>query len=89
MAGALIRTGDRLIRLGQSFLGDYGDGIFAFEVERLTAGEYRERPIGYLRFEDRKGPHTINFDGERVLFDWYESRFSALSGLRRLTARLR
>lgn len=89
MAGALLRTGDRLIRFGQSFLGDYGDGVYAFEVERLTAQDYRERPIGCIRFEGRQGPHTINFDGNRVLFDWYESRFSALAGVRRATARLR
>jgi hypothetical protein len=88
MAGGLLRAGGRLIRFGQDFSGDYGDGVYAFEVESLNSAEYRERPIGTIRFEDRQGPHTINFDGERIVFDWYHRRFSALSGVRRAMARL-
>jgi hypothetical protein len=88
MAGALLRLDGRLIRFGQDFSGDYGDGVFAFEVEALNPAEYRERPIGTIRFEDRQGPHTINFDGTQMVFDWYHRRFSALSGVRRAMARL-
>lgn len=88
MAGALLRAGGRLIRFGQSFSSDYGDGILAFEVERLTPAEYRERPLGTIQFGDRQGPHTINFDDGRLVFDWYDRRLSALSGVRRATARL-
>lgn len=88
MAGALLRTGGRLIRFGQSFLGDYGDGVFVFEVETLTPDEYRERALGQIRFSDRLGPHTLNFDGNRVLFDWYTKQYSALAGVRRAMAGL-
>jgi hypothetical protein len=88
MAGALLRAGGRLIRFGQNFSGDYGDGVHAFEVETLNPGEYRERALGAIRFEDRQGPHTINFDGGHMVFDWYHRRFSALSGVRRAMARL-
>jgi len=88
MAGAVASFGGRLIRFGQSFVADYGEGVFAFEIEALTPEDYRERAIGEIRFADREGPHTINFDGERVVFDWYRRRFSALAGARRLKARL-
>jgi hypothetical protein len=89
MAGALLRIGDRLIRFGQDFSGDYGDGVHAFEVETLNPAEYRERAIGTIRFGDRQGPHTINVDGKRIVFDWYHRRFSTLSGVRRAAARMR
>lgn len=88
MAGALVRDGTRLLRFGQSFLGDYGDGIFAFEVNELGPGRYRETPIGEIKFADRKGPHTLNHGGGRIVFDWYRERFSPLAGARRLLARL-
>jgi hypothetical protein len=88
MAGALLRTGGRLIRFGQDFSADYGDGVCAFEVEILTPSDYRERPIGTIGFPDRQGPHTINFDGDRMVFDWYHRRVSPLSGVRRVMERL-
>jgi hypothetical protein len=88
MAGALLRAGGRLIRFGQNFSADYGDGVLAFEVERLGPADYRERPIGSIGFADRQGPHTINFNGDRMVFDWYRRRFSALSGARRAMALL-
>jgi hypothetical protein len=84
MAGAVADIDGRLIRFGQSFVGDYGEGVFAFEIERMTAEDYCERRIGEIRFGDRQGPHTINFDDGRVVFDWYHKRFSALAGARRL-----
>ncbi len=89
MAGALVRSGDRLIRFGQDFTTGYGAGIFAFEIETLTASDYRERMIGELRFADRRGPHTLNFRDGQVAFDWYRDRLSPLAGLRRLKARAR
>ncbi|HEX8572061.1 MAG TPA: hypothetical protein VF759_04865 [Allosphingosinicella sp.] len=88
MAGGLLRAGGRLIRFGQNFSADYGDGVLAFEIETLDPAEYRERPLGAIGFRDRQGPHTVNFDGGRIVFDWYHRRFSALSGVRRARARL-
>lgn len=89
MAGALVRDGERLIRFGQSFLGDYGNGIFAFEVMALSERDYSETPIGEIRLPDRKGPHTLNFDNGRMVFDWYRDCFSPLAGVRRFQARLK
>lgn len=87
MAGALLEEGGRLIRLGQDFRFGYGDGVFAFEVERLTPDDYAERPIGKLRFGDRRGPHTLNVRGGEIVFDWYRDRVSLLAGVRRLLGR--
>lgn len=87
MAGGLLKCQERLVRFGQDFSSGYGDGIIAFEVEELTEERFRERPIGEVRFGDRRGPHTLNFNGEEIAFDWYFERFSLLAGLRRALAR--
>lgn len=89
MGGSLLRYGGRLYRLGQDFRSGYGDGLFAFEIEALSADDYRERLLGSLRFTKVRGPHTLNVEGDRLLFDWYEDRFSPLAGPRRLLAKLR
>lgn len=88
MGGSIMAQQGRLFRIGQDFRSGYGDGLCAFEIESLTSTDYRERPIGELRFGGVKGPHTLNLDGGRLLFDWYRDRFSPLAGPRRLIARL-
>lgn len=89
MAGNLICSGDRLIRLGQDFTSGYGDGIIGFEIETLTPDSYRERRLGRLRFTERRGPHTLNVRDGEMVFDWYVDRVSPLASFRRLAARLR
>jgi hypothetical protein len=89
MAGALVQMGPRLLRLGQSFVSGYGDGIFAFEIKALSHELYHEQLVGEIRFKDRKGPHTLNFAQEEIVFDWYCNRVAPLAAVRRLSARLR
>lgn len=88
MAGGFVRSSGRLIRFGQDFCGGYGDGIYAFEVAELSPTTFRERPIGDIRFTDRKGPHTLNFGNGSVVFDWYRDRFAPFAGLRRMLNRI-
>jgi hypothetical protein len=88
MAGSLIKVGERLIRLGQDARAGYGNGVVAFEVQELSRDCYRERMISELRFQDRKGPHTMNFKDGQIAFDWYRESFAPLAGLRRLKATL-
>lgn len=88
MGGRPLEAEGRLIRFGQDLSGSYGDGLVAFEIETLTPTDYRERPIGEIRFGDRQGPHTLSVEGERLLFDWYREAFSPLAGLRRVAARV-
>ena len=91
MGGEALHDGARMIRIGQDFSRDYGDGLIAFAIDSLTPHSYRETEIGAFRLTDRKGPHTFNLspDGSRILFDWYRDGFSPFAGLRRIMARLR
>lgn len=91
MGGDILHDGTRMIRIGQDFSRDYGDGLIAFAIDSLTPHSYRETEIGAFRLTDRKGPHTFNLspDGKRILFDWYRDGFSPFAGVRRILARLR
>jgi len=87
MGGAIAEVNGRLFRFGQDFTSSYGDGLFSFEITKMTPHEYQERRVGRIRFSDRKGPHTINLREGEIVFDWYFERFSPLAALRRLSAR--
>lgn len=89
MGGAVWEAEGRLYRLGQSWLSSYGDGLFCFRIEQLSAADYQEAPLGELRFGDRKGPHTLNKQDQRLVFDWYLERFSLTAGLRRAITKVR
>jgi hypothetical protein len=88
MGGAIWQSQGQLYRLGQNWLTSYGDGLYCFRIDSLGTTTYRETALGELRFHDRRGPHTLNSDGARLVFDWYEDRFSLTAGLRRALARL-
>jgi len=83
-----MADGPALIRVGQDYSGAYGDGVILFEIERLKPTDYREHEIGSLRFDDVRGPHTINLRDGHILFDFYRDRVSPVAGLRRLRNRL-
>jgi hypothetical protein len=89
MGGAIWNAEGQLYRLGQNWLNRYGDGLVSFRIEKLSATEYGETPIDELRFIDRRGPHTLNTDGQHIIFDWYDERFSLMAGPRRAIAKLR
>ncbi len=91
MGGNIIVNGKRLVRVGQDFTRDYGDGLILFEIDELSPETYREHEVGQFRFTDRHGPHTVNLspNSDRLVIDWYHNRFTALAGVRRLMARLR
>jgi hypothetical protein len=89
MGGSILRHGKQLLRIGQDFSRDYGDGLLLFRIEELSPTRYREHPAGEVRLEDARGPHTLNRMGGEWLFDFYADRFAPLAGYRRLRARLR
>ena len=89
MAGNILVRGESLWRFGQDLSREYGDGVILFEIERLSAEGYCEAERSRLKFAEVRGPHTVNFDGGQILFDFYRNRASPLAGLRRLRARLR
>lgn len=84
MAGAIASRDGQFYRFGQNFSGAYGDGIVVFQIEALSSASYREAPIADLRFEHVRGPHTLNFHGDRAYFDFYNERFTPMAGVRRL-----
>jgi hypothetical protein len=83
MAGTPARIAGQLVRFGQDFRRGYGDGVTAFAITRIDERDYREEPIGELRFGHCRGPHTLNFGKGEVAFDYYVERFSVLAGWRR------
>jgi hypothetical protein len=85
--GGLLFEENGLYRFGQDGSDGYGNGIFLFRVLQLSRTSYRETMIDQLRFSEVRGPHTVNFAGDRVLFDFYRHRFAPLAGLRRLRNR--
>ena len=86
MGGAIVDRDGRLFRLGQDFSRGYGDGLILFEIEELSPEAYSERIADHIRFTDRRGPHTLNVRGNRMVFDWYYDRFSPFAGFRRVVA---
>lgn len=88
MAGPIRQWPAGLIRAGQDHRGGYGDGILAFRIAELTPERYREEEVGAAAFTAVKGPHTVDIQGGRLLFDWYQERFDPLAGVRRLLHRL-
>ena len=87
MGGSLIEAEGRLFRLGQDSSRGYGDGLIIFEITQLTPDDYAECRIGTVRFQDRKGPHTLNVHNRKIVFDWYRDRFTLMAGIRRLLGR--
>ena len=87
MGGLVIRQ-HGLYRVGQDSSGGYGSGIRLFRISELDRGAYRETMVDELSFAGVHGPHTLNFAGGNVLFDFYRHRFAPLAGFRRLRNRL-
>lgn len=86
MAGAILNIGERLYRLGQDCAREYGDGVVVFEITALSPNTYNETRLGKVAFATASGPHTLNFHHGKVLFDFYNERFTPLAGVRRLRA---
>ncbi|MBI2026977.1 MAG: hypothetical protein HYS98_04130 [Deltaproteobacteria bacterium] len=84
MAGNLYSREDQLFRFGQNNTQDYGNGIFVFKINALSPSKYQETLIGNLKFDHCKGPHTLNFSKDQVVFDWYHDTFSPVAGVRRV-----
>jgi hypothetical protein len=86
MAGGIVQLARTSYRLGQQWQEEYGDGLIVFRIEEVSATAYRETPVCRIRFDDLKGPHTLNFRDGLAVFDWYRDRFSAFAGFRRAAA---
>jgi len=90
MAGSILREDGKLFRVGQNNSFGYGNRVWICEIRELTSSRYIEKKIREVGFEDNVcGPHTINFDKQSMVMDFYVDRFSLLSGYRRFVSLVR
>tara|TARA_Y100000590_G_scaffold466313_1_gene641254 strand:+ start:2903 stop:4474 length:1572 start_codon:yes stop_codon:yes gene_type:complete len=86
--GRIIKRNGKLYRPGQKNCFSYGEGISWFEIKKLNSEFYLEEKVGETQVKGFKGPHTIDFCDDKVLFDYYEDRFYYLAFLERIKNRL-
>ena len=89
MAGSIIKFKNKIYRLGQDNSDHYGNGVYLFEIIELNENDYKEEEILYKRFENRKGPHTINvnINSNQIVYDFYFNKFNPLAGINRIISK--
>jgi hypothetical protein len=78
MGGPIVVWQNRRFRVGQDFSQKYGNGLLIFEVTELNSGNYSESLVKKIVFDGSYGPHTIDFNHEKVILDRYKERFDPL-----------
>jgi len=70
-AGAVIRDGERLLRVSQNCAGGYGRNVVFSEILELTATAYRERQLtqAFAPRSSDVGMHTYGRCGEWEVID--------------------
>jgi hypothetical protein len=82
--GAVCKYNGNHYRIAQNGTGKYGDGISIMLITRLSHLIYEEELVVRIKFANRFGPHTLNFESKRLVFDHYDQEFNALSWLVKL-----
>ncbi len=88
MGGSIINYENALLRVGQNNANGYGESLVVHEITELSPTDFQEIKIGTIKINEKKGPHSLNFDPlyENMLIDYYEEHFSLFAGLRRIKA---
>jgi hypothetical protein len=89
MGGPIVVSENRRFRVGQDFSQKYGNGLLIFEVTELNSGNYSESLFKKIAFDGSYGPHTIDFNHEKVLLDRYKERFDPLKVVKFIYGRAR
>lgn len=84
MAGKIIHHGSDLYRFGQNNCSIYGKEILVHKIVTLSPSEYKEERLNTLQYKDSYGPHTINFEKNKTVTDFYSESFSIIAGLKRM-----
>ncbi len=84
MAGCIIQHESNLYRFGQNNCFEYGKEITVHKIAALSPNEYEEEKMNTLRYIDSFGPHTINFQGNKTVTDFYSESFSLIAGFKRV-----
>jgi hypothetical protein len=87
MGGHLVFLNQKLYRLGQNNVSDYGNGLRICEVIKLDINSYQERIITSIGMKNSKGPHTLNFSETSQVYDFYKNQFSFFAWYRRLKSK--
>lgn len=90
MGGRIYEINGSLFRFGQNNERGYGESITISEITHLTPEYYEERVCGSINIEGHLGPHSVGINADKglILIDYYDDKFSLLSGVRRLKAKL-
>lgn len=83
-AGAIRAVDGRLLRTGQDNRGQYGNGVVISQINELTIDDYDESVVTSVRFDQRLGPHTLDWSQETLVVDSYTLQFDLLAWLPRL-----
>ncbi len=84
MGGPILNLGGMLLRFGQDNSRQYGDGLHCCAITQLSMSEYEEEKCFRINVRNKSGPHTVNFVGNEVIFDFYDTDLSILAGVRRM-----
>jgi hypothetical protein len=88
MGGNIFVEKDRIIRFGQNYTTKYGNGIIIHEIEELSPTDYKEKEIDFIKFKNRYGPHTINFDSNLTIYDFYDEKINLFSFFSKILNRI-
>ena len=82
--GAICHHNGNYYRIAQNGTGKYGDGISVMLINQLSHFIYEEEQVARIKFPNNFGPHTLNFEQDRLVYDHYDEKFNALSWLIKL-----
>ena len=90
MAGSIIKLDGKIYRLGQDNSDHYGNGVYLFEILELNENCFIENFLLYKKWENRKGPHTINLNlnSNQIVYDFYLNKFNLFAGIKRVISRI-
>jgi hypothetical protein len=88
-AGPIINFNGQLFRLGQDNRGSYGNGITICKISQLSSERYLEEPVAKIRLNNLFGPHTLGFNLDSIVIDFYQEKLNMLAWLSRLKNKIR
>lgn len=86
MGGRIYCYEGKIYRFGQDNCYGYGSKITVNEIEELSSNLFSEKKVGCIAFNDARGPHTLDINGDSMILDFYVDKFSIFAGCRRIAA---
>tara|TARA_Y100001978_G_C23692485_1_gene435608 strand:- start:1071 stop:2696 length:1626 start_codon:yes stop_codon:yes gene_type:complete len=87
--GRIFVFKNKLYRFGQDYSAEYGNGLILFEIKTLNKEFYLEEKISQYKFkENLKGPHTIDYSENLLIWDFYVEKFNFFAGFKRILSKV-